>query len=70
MKTFLQRFQAALKPALRRIALLFLLIAATWFWLCLPEPLFKTPTSFVIEDQEGGLLGAAIAADGQMHHNL
>jgi penicillin-binding protein 1C len=65
MKTFLQRFQAAVKPASRRIALLFLLIAATWFWLCLPEPLFKTPTSFVIEDQEGGLLGAAIAADGQ-----
>lgn len=31
----------------------------------LPSRLFKTPTSFVIEDSNGELLSAAIAADGQ-----
>ncbi len=36
-----------------------------WFWWCLPDPLFRSPSSFVIEDAEGRLLGAAIAADGQ-----
>lgn len=32
---------------------------------CLPRPLFDTPTSMVLEDREGNLLGARIAADGQ-----
>ncbi|GAB5400903.1 MAG: penicillin-binding protein 1C [Aureisphaera sp.] len=35
-------------------------------WLfCLPKPLFKNPTSTVIESREGALLGARIADDGQ-----
>ncbi len=37
----------------------------TWFWLCLPSKLFNTPTSYVIEDKDGNLLNAVIAADGQ-----
>lgn len=36
-----------------------------WFAFCLPNPLFHSPTSFVIEDAQGELLGATIATDGQ-----
>jgi penicillin-binding protein 1C len=39
--------------------------ALLWFAFCLPDPLFRSPTSYVIEDAEGELLGATIAADGQ-----
>ncbi len=42
-----------------------LLILFCWFWFSLPKPLFNTPTSFVIEDEKGELLSAAIAKDGQ-----
>jgi penicillin-binding protein 1C len=42
-----------------------LFVLATWFALCLPKPLFSSPTSFVIDDYSGQLLGASIAADGQ-----
>lgn len=35
-------------------------------WLfCLPRPLFDNPVSFILEDNQGELLGARIAADGQ-----
>ncbi len=36
-----------------------------WFWLSLPHTLFNVPTSYVIEDANGNLLNATIAADGQ-----
>lgn len=36
-----------------------------WFWLSLPARLFHSSTSYVIEDKEGNLLNATIAADGQ-----
>ncbi|SEK96448.1 penicillin-binding protein 1C [Parapedobacter koreensis] len=35
------------------------------FYFALPKPLFRSPTSFVIEDEAGRLLGASIALDGQ-----
>ncbi|RKR82437.1 penicillin-binding protein 1C [Mucilaginibacter gracilis] len=35
------------------------------FWFCLPRQLFNAPTSFVIDDSQGQLLGASIASDGQ-----
>ncbi len=35
------------------------------FWFSLPRPLFDDPTCMVLEDREGDLLGARIAADGQ-----
>src|SRR5690606_31225134 len=35
------------------------------FYLSLPKPLFRSPTSFVIEGASGNLLAASIAADGQ-----
>jgi penicillin-binding protein 1C len=37
----------------------------TWFWFCLPSPLFTSPTSTVLEDRSGSLLSARIATDGQ-----
>lgn len=40
-----------------------LLLVAYYF--CLPKPLFSDPVCMVLEDQQGGLLGARIAADGQ-----
>ena len=36
-----------------------------WFWLSLPKKLLHAPTSYVIEDANGNLLNATIAADGQ-----
>jgi len=41
------------------------LLLLVLFWFSLPYPLFKTPTSTVIEDESGRLLGAKIAEDGQ-----
>jgi penicillin-binding protein 1C len=36
-----------------------------WYWNCLPEKLFNDPTSTVIRDKDGNILGARIATDGQ-----
>jgi penicillin-binding protein 1C len=47
------------------IPLALLVCAFIAFWLCLPDPLFNRPTSYVIDDEKGQLLGASIAADGQ-----
>jgi penicillin-binding protein 1C len=47
---------------------LFFIIAVglyTWFYFCLPSKLFNAPACFVIEDKDGNLLNASIAADGQ-----
>ncbi len=45
---------------------LFALVLLVVVWLfCLPHPLFDVPLSVVVEDEEGHLLGARIAADGQ-----
>lgn len=35
------------------------------FWFCLPSRLFNSPTSFVLNDSRGVLMGASIARDGQ-----
>jgi penicillin-binding protein 1C len=42
-----------------------ILLLAVWFALCLPKPLFNTPTSTILEDENGRLLAGRIAADGQ-----
>lgn len=47
------------------IVLLVSVALLTLFYLSLPNPLFRSPTSFVIEDSSGQLLAASIAADGQ-----
>ncbi|MEM6725392.1 MAG: penicillin-binding protein 1C [Bacteroidota bacterium] len=36
-----------------------------WYIFCLPRTLFDVPYSTVLEDKNGGLLGAHIASDGQ-----
>ncbi|MBE9660689.1 penicillin-binding protein 1C [Mucilaginibacter myungsuensis] len=65
MKTPAKRYLYVFKtkrPAVISVVTLSLLVA---FWFCLPKPLFDTPTSYVIEDEQGQLLGATIATDGQ-----
>ena len=42
-----------------------LLVLLLLFWFCLPKRLFNSPTSYIIDDDKGQLLGAAIAPDGQ-----
>ncbi len=57
-----------LKPASFKKPLLLLTpvpVILILFWFSIPQSLFKKPTSFVIDDDKGQLLGAAIAADGQ-----
>ncbi len=49
----------------RRIVFLISSLAILVYACCLPAHLFDTPFSTVIEDREGHLLGARIAADGQ-----
>ncbi len=36
-----------------------------WFYFSLPKVLFNAPTSYILEDKDGVLLNATIAADGQ-----
>ncbi len=48
-----------------KIKLAVLLGVLLWFWFSLPKKLFNAPTSYVIEDADGNLLNATIAADGQ-----
>lgn len=48
-----------------KIKLIVLLGLLIWFWLSLPSKLFNAPTCYVIEDKDGSLLNATIAADGQ-----
>ncbi len=44
--------------------LMLVTLAGLWLF-CLPRPLFRAPLSVVVEDEEGHLLSARIAADGQ-----
>jgi penicillin-binding protein 1C len=48
-----------------KIRLLVLTGLLTWFYFSLPSRLFHAPTCYVIEDRDGKLLNATIAADGQ-----
>ncbi|MCK9613201.1 MAG: penicillin-binding protein 1C [Bacteroidales bacterium] len=45
--------------------ILLLICFAVSFWFSLPEPLFREPTSTVMEDKYGNLMCARIASDGQ-----
>ena len=49
----------------KKIILLVSIGLLIWFWLSLPSKLFHAPTCYVIEDKDGNLLNATIAADGQ-----
>ena len=48
-----------------KIVLGVMAVLLVWFYFSLPSKLFNAPTSFVIEDKDGNLLNASIAADGQ-----
>ena len=57
-----------LPPARRRMCVIVVLawgIAGAWWWRMLPQPLFSTPRSTVLEARDGTLLSARIATDGQ-----
>ncbi|WZN43452.1 transglycosylase domain-containing protein [Chitinophaga pollutisoli] len=57
------RFKAWAYRRRWRLAIAALLLVGYYF--LLPRQLFTAPTSFVIEDERGDLMGAAIAKDGQ-----
>ncbi|MEO6151211.1 MAG: penicillin-binding protein 1C, partial [Mucilaginibacter sp.] len=61
----LRNIQQRLKKPKSIILLSAAFALAMLFTFCLPKPLFKSPTSYVIDDDSGQLLGASIAADGQ-----
>lgn len=65
MQLRLQQIKHQFKKPKVIIITAILLGLLTWFALCLPHPLFSSPTSFVIDDEAGQLLGASIAEDGQ-----
>ncbi|SHM09513.1 penicillin-binding protein 1C [Mucilaginibacter sp. OK098] len=65
MRPGLNRIKSYLKKPKVIIILAFLLTLFLLFWFCLPKPLFNSPTSYVIDDTDGQLLGASIATDGQ-----
>lgn len=65
MQTVLKRIKIYLKKPKVIFLLVFLFVLTVLFWFCLPKPLFKSPTSYVIDDSQGQLLGASIAKDGQ-----
>ncbi|MBI4932194.1 MAG: penicillin-binding protein 1C [Bacteroidetes bacterium] len=49
----------------KKVFLLLFFILFVWYCFCLPLKFFKDPTSTVLEDKTGILLGAKIADDGQ-----
>ena len=65
MKSFFIKSEPGAKKLKIIILLGLLFVLGIIFWFCLPNPLFKSPTSYVIDDADGHLLGASIAGDGQ-----
>ncbi|GAA4309167.1 penicillin-binding protein 1C [Mucilaginibacter gynuensis] len=61
----LKRITNWLKKPKSLVKLSVLLAIVLLFIFCLPKPLFNSPTSYVIDDDQGQLLGASIASDGQ-----
>ena len=55
----------SIKQHKKIIASILFLGFAAWFLLCLPSPLFNDSYSVVLNDDQGGLLSAKIAKDGQ-----
>jgi len=48
-----------------KIKSILVLVGLIAYAFCLPRPLFKDPTATVIDSEDGKLLGAIIANDGQ-----
>ncbi|MCL1850431.1 MAG: penicillin-binding protein 1C, partial [Bacteroidetes bacterium] len=52
----------------KTIKIIFFLLLATLlllFWLCLPNPLFRTTYSTTVYDHNGALLGARVSKNGE-----
>ena len=62
VRLFLKIKSYSKRRKLASVAVLGLIIS---FLLCLPEPIFKTPYSTILNDRDGKLLAARIADDGQ-----
>src|SRR5574343_1633718 len=58
-------FRAKRKAKRRFYSALFIFLFLSWYILVLPSQLFNDPTSTVLLDRNGELLGARIADDGQ-----
>lgn len=54
----------------RKILMVAFVILLSLFWFSIPSKLFVEPESYVIEDKDGQLLNASIAADGQWRFPL
>lgn len=67
MKTRIKNGWRRLKGWVRRhpIKSALALVVLVAYYFCLPDPLFETPYSTVVESSNGELLGAKIARDGQ-----
>lgn len=63
MQTIIQKLKNS--SARQRIIACLIVGFLLLFYFILPSKLFKTPTCYVIEDSDGKLLNATIAADGQ-----
>jgi penicillin-binding protein 1C len=63
IRRFFHNLQTRARRHPKKTAAAFVVLLA-WL-LCLPRPLFDDPLSIVLEDRNGELLGARIAADGQ-----
>ena len=61
----LNRMHKFLKPSGIKFVPLAIFFGICWFIFHLPNTLFDTPTSTIIKDDKGKLLGASIASDGQ-----
>ena len=61
----MKNFRAKRKAKRRFYSALFILLFLCWYILVLPTKLFNDPTSTVLLDRNGELLGARIADDGQ-----
>jgi penicillin-binding protein 1C len=67
LRNELKNIFSKIKPLCTSTKIKLLIVAGLliWFYFSLPQKLFNAPTSYVIEDANGNLLNATIAADGQ-----
>ena len=65
MKRRFKRLYRFLFKKHRRKTFVVLGLFFLWYIFCLPRPLFDAPSSLVLQDRDGQLLGARIAEDGQ-----
>lgn len=63
--TLYKLYKTTIKLWRKRLLLLSLFGFFVWYINCLPDQLFNDPTSTVLLDRDGNLLGAKIADDGQ-----